>query len=196
MPNIDLRDYSSTDIERLSGGRLSRATLGALVGAGVIHNVGSGRSLRISPRDAETLLDLPQLDLSNHHGTYRVSVAPMKPDHTEDDEGNVIRTHRGVDLNNTYKLSPLMQERAFTSFWPVSTQNERLAVERQSLLVASLRGYVHPTWARRITGASRPLSGGRVLWETAPLTTKELETYFPKGPGLIEVPRGSVSGWL
>ena len=123
----------------------------ALVDAGLLPNEGTGSHVRI-PRSAvrdlgastRYIADLSELGSP----LYRVSVLARRESPVYDLNGNLLRSHAGVD----YSLDLPADEAAlgYESAWAESPRVLDYLVDSEALLLATCKGFVGPGNARRI----------------------------------------------
>lgn len=87
-------------------------------------------------------------------GLLRVSVLHKRPDPVHSPDPRMDRTHKGVDLDDLH-ANPTDFIKGFEGVWDISDENADLAVKQGTHLMASLRGYTHPSMVRKIKGYSR-----------------------------------------
>ncbi|WP_042376502.1 hypothetical protein [Gordonia alkanivorans] len=130
--------------------------------------------------------------LSLHELVYRVSVLERTdtPRVTYDDDGHLLRTHRGVDFSDNPDSQ--IELGGWEGVWPIREKKAIELADENGLLLASARGYVGPGHLRPVKSLSRCTP--RWYLHTSP-PSAEIEEFV--GTGLwIDVPDGPISDFV
>lgn len=175
----------------------------AAAAASDILSAASGRDITVSAEAITRLIDVGLLPNSGRHRTpeatlsslfqathvidgsglevLRVSVGPLSDGGDVDPYSDgTVRTLMGVDFHPSTVLSPRDRRAAWTGVWPVSEPVAAQAALDEIPMLASLKGFVHRSTARRVVGYRLDNTSGRRWIVTKKLTETQRTTLFPQ----------------
>ncbi|MBY8855361.1 hypothetical protein K7711_02620 [Nocardia sp. CA2R105] len=162
-----------------------------LIHAGLFPNVGLGKQFRV---DRDKVVALAKATRYVAHPEevadliFRVSVIKYRDSVCHDLDGNVLRTHAGVDYTNPALLGGV------EGVWKLSLHNANRLVAEGGILLATAKGYVHPEHVREVVSWEHVKDTARRYFHTKVASAMVREAV---GSGIwIDVPPGRESDIL
>ncbi|WP_010540093.1 hypothetical protein [Dietzia alimentaria] len=162
-----------------------------LVATGLFKNIGSGKQVRVDRDDVVALASRTRY-VSNPAEIaeliFRVSVIESRPDPRRDMHGRPLRSSAGVDYSTPSALGGI------EGVWELSLPTANRLVAERGILLASCKGYIHPSHVREIVRWEQVEDSPRRYFRTAPASATVKKVV---GSGLwIDVPPGRESDIL
>lgn len=191
------RNQTAKTLTSVYGNRsFKNSTITSMVKANVLHSAPQGgvdeNSLRrfIANTRAEDYSTYPDPD----GGLLRVSVLHKRESLSlqRHHDPRIQRMFKGVDIND-HTQAPSTFLKGFEGIWGVSEKGADLAVQSGTHLLASLRGYTHPSMVRKIVDWSIAIDGYR-WFHTVP-ADPAVSAWIGSGVILPADDRRGVWGW-
>lgn len=153
--------------ETYGTGAISAPQIRLYTQTGALHNVSTGRSIKIDSNELTHFLRQYRYVTAEEWPVdylYRVSLIAPQSGIPRTDTTHTTYEWSGADHDHTHMPNTIARMEAWVGVWPVRDEAAALAVQHTATLIGSARGLIAPDYVRTILGYDRNHDHARRAW--------------------------------